>query len=409
MKMRVPLASSGLRDSDILLVNKVLRSGNLTMGAEVKNFEKLMCEYLKVKHFIMVNSGSSANLLMFESLLRPTKSKAKLHPGDGILVPAIAWPTTIWPVIQLGLTPIFVDIDPKTLALDLMKAQELIDNARISVAGLFPIHPLGRAIPPSLLDNFVKKNDLVLISDVCEALGSWSEGLHAGTSGIAGSFSFYFSHHITTMEGGGIATNDSDLADDLRSMRSHGWSRDRSDVKEWTAQISNNDSKFLFVSTGYNVRPMEIQAVIGSSQIKEISNFVNRRRQIARKVFEALAGTELSVIGSETLLENSDEQTNSWMLIPIYVSGKNAPLRKKSIVEALESKLIETRPVLTGNFLAQPAIQRITKYAIESKSFKNAQDITDKAFLVGAHHDLTDEQIDYMCKSLRELALIKWD
>jgi CDP-6-deoxy-D-xylo-4-hexulose-3-dehydrase len=191
-------------------------------------------------------------------------------------------------------------------------------------------------------------------------------------------------------------------------MRSHGWSRDRSDVKEWTAQISNNDSKFLFVSTGYNVRPMEIQAVIGSSQIKEISNFVNRRRQIARKVFEALAGTELSVIGSETLLENSDEQTNSWMLIPIYVSGKNASLRKKSIVEALDSKMIETRPVLTGNFLAQPAIQRITKYAIESKSFKNAQDITDKAFLVGAHHDLTDEQIDYMCKSLRELALNKW-
>jgi CDP-6-deoxy-D-xylo-4-hexulose-3-dehydrase len=153
---------------------------------------------------------------------------------------------------------------------------------------------------------------------------------------------------------------------------------------------------------------MEIQAVIGSSQIKEISNFVNRRRQIARKVFEALAGTELSVIGSETLLENSDEQTNSWMLIPIYVSGKNASLRKKSIVEALDSKMIETRPVLTGNFLAQPAIQRITKYAIESKSFKNAQDITDKAFLVGAHHDLTDEQIDYMCKSLRELALNKW-
>ena len=117
LRMRVPLASSGLRDSDIELVNKVLRSGNLTMGSEVKNFEKSMCEYLKVKHFTMMNSGSSANLLMFESLLRPTKSKPKLHPGDGILVPAIAWPTTIWPVIQLGLIPIFVDVDPKTLAI----------------------------------------------------------------------------------------------------------------------------------------------------------------------------------------------------------------------------------------------------------------------------------------------------
>jgi CDP-6-deoxy-D-xylo-4-hexulose-3-dehydrase len=211
------------------------------------------------------------------------------------------------------------------------------------------------------------------------------------------------------MEGGGVATNDSELADDLRSMRSHGWSRDRSDVNEWTAQISSNDSKFLFVSTGYNVRPMEIQAVIGSSQIKEISNFVNRRRSIARKVFEALAGTELSVIGAESLLEDGDEQSNSWMLIPIYVSGQNASLRKKSIVEALESKQIETRPVLTGNFLAQPAIQRITKYAIESKSFRVAQDITDKAFLVGAHHDLSNEQISFLCQSLRELALNQWD
>ena len=409
VKMRVPLASSGLRDSDIALVNKVLCSGNLTMGAEVKTFEKMMCEYLKVKHFVMVNSGSSANLLMLESLLRPTKSKPKLHPGDGILVPAVAWPTTIWPVIQLGLIPIFVDVDPKTLALDLTKAQELIDTARIPVAGLFPIHPLGHAIPPSMLDEFAKKNDLILISDVCESLGSWSEGLHAGTSGIAGSFSFYFSHHITTMEGGGVATNDSELADDLRSMRSHGWSRDRSDVKEWTAQISNNDSKFLFVSTGYNVRPMEIQAVIGSSQIKDLSNFVNRRRSIARKVFESLAGTELSVIGAESLLEDGDEQSNSWMLIPIYVSGQNASLRKNSIVEALESKQIETRPVLTGNFLAQPAIQRITKYAIESKSFSVAQDITDKAFLVGAHHDLSNEQISFLCQSLRELALNQWD
>ena len=114
-------------------------------------------------------------------------------------------------------------------------------------------------------------------------------------------------------------------------------------------------------------------------------------------------------IGMESLMQNGDEQTNSWMLIPIYVLGKNAALRKKSIVEALESMQIETRPVLTGNFLAQPAIQRITKYAIESTSFKVAQDITDKAFMVGAHHDLSDEQINYLCGSLRELALNKWE
>ena len=174
--MRVPLASSGLRDSDIAAVIQVLKSGNLTMGQEVKKFEKKMADYLKVKHFIMVNSGSSANLLMIEALMRPARSKPILNPGDSILVPAIAWPTTIWPLIQLGLNPLFVDIDPETLALDLVAAQNLIDTSRIPVKGIFPIHPLGRAIPPSKLSDFTNRNELVLINDVCESLGSWSEG-----------------------------------------------------------------------------------------------------------------------------------------------------------------------------------------------------------------------------------------
>ena len=402
--MRVPLASSGLRESDIESINQVLRSGNLTMGSEVKKFEKLMCEYLKVKNFIMVNSGSSANLLMFEALLRPTKSKPRLHLGDGILVPAIAWPTTIWPIIQLGLIPIFVDIDPKTLAIDLIKAQDLIDLTRIPVAGIFPIHPLGYSIPPSQLKSFIEKNNLLLINDTCESLGSWSEDIHAGTFGVAGSFSFYFSHHITTMEGGGIATNDNEYADDLRSMRSHGWSRDRSDVKDWNAKALNNNEKFLFVSTGYNFRPMEIQAVVGSAQILQIDEFVNRRRQIAKRVSGALLGTDLKVIGSESLKDKKLEKINSWMLIPIYVSGVNSTYKKKLIVEELEKNEIETRPVLTGNFLAQPAIQRITRYATDYKNFVNAQDITENAFLVGAHHDLSEDQIAFLCQTIKSVA-----
>ena len=399
--MRVPLASSGLRKTDIDAVMRVLESGNLTMGAEVKNFESKMCNYLGVKHFVMVNSGSSANLLMIEALLRPAVARPRLNPGDSVLVPAIAWPTTIWPLIQLGLNPLFVDVDSKTLALDLSAAQELIESSRIPVKGIFPIHPLGYAIPPSALSEFVSKNDLVLINDVCESLGSWSEGKHAGTTGIASSFSFYFSHHITTMEGGGIATDDDSFADDLRSMRSHGWSRDRSDASSWNSSVSNNDSKFLFVSTGYNVRPMEIQAAIGSLQIDEIDTFVSRRREIARRVSHALTGTELSVIGKETLLSEKTMKTNSWMLIPIKIHGNNIETRKKQILSSLEQLEIETRPVLTGNFLSQPAIQRITRHAVDPRSFKVATDITNTAFLVGAHHDLTDAQIDFLCQSLK--------
>ena len=404
--MRIPLASSGLRKIDIEIAIKVLKSGNLTMGAEVKKFESKMATYLNVKHFIMVNSGSSANLIMIEALMRPTKSKPKLDTGDGVLVPAIAWPTTIWPLIQLGLKPIFVDIDPATLAIDLTVAQETIDSAKIPIKAIFPIHPLGFSLPPSKLNNFAKKNKLILINDVCESLGSWSEGQHGGTSGLAGSFSFYFSHHITTMEGGGVATDNSDFADDLRSIRSHGWSRDRLDVAMWNKKVSANDSKFLFVSTGYNVRPMEIQAAIGTSQIQKVDFFVKKRRQIAQSVSLALDGTNLSVIGLETLFKKPISESNSWMMIPILVTGKNSIKRKQVILEKLNDLEIETRPVLTGNFLSQPAIKRILGSSVKPKDFKGASYISDNAFLVGAHHDLTLSQVKYLCKALRSVSIM---
>ena len=127
--MKVPLASSGLRPQDIQAAVSVLNSGNLTMGRNVRDFESLMAQYLSVKHFIMVNSGSSANLAIVEGLVRPSSGHAKLKPGDGVLVPAVAWPTTVWPIIQLGLTPVFVDIDIENLSLDLKKAQEIINNS----------------------------------------------------------------------------------------------------------------------------------------------------------------------------------------------------------------------------------------------------------------------------------------
>jgi CDP-6-deoxy-D-xylo-4-hexulose-3-dehydrase len=361
-----------------------------------------MASYLGVKHFVMVNSGSSANLLMIEALMRPTISKPRLFPGDSVLVPAIAWPTTIWPLIQLGLNPLFVDVDPSTLALDLNAAQELIDESRISVSAIFPIHPLGRTISPSTLSLFAQRNELILINDVCESLGSWTENKHAGTEGVAASFSFYFSHHITTMEGGGISTNEDKFADDLRSMRSHGWSRDRTDADTWASSKTSHEAKFLFVSTGYNVRPMEIQAAIGSEQIGSLDSFIVKRRSLALQVSEILAGSNLKVIGEETLRENP--QSNSWMLIPILVLGPDANARKSKILKTLEDLEIETRPILTGNFLAQPAIQRITKHAVDPGFFKQATKITNEAFMVGAHHDLTEEQRRYLCESLKSVS-----
>jgi CDP-6-deoxy-D-xylo-4-hexulose-3-dehydrase len=400
--MEIPLASSGLRAKDIEAINEVLNSGQLTMGPRVREFEKLMAEYLQVKHFVMVNSGSSANLAIVEALLRPAYNEPQLQLGDAVLVPAVAWPTTVWPILQLGLVPVFVDVDMSSFAIDLDKAQKTIDDSLLSIRAIFPIHPLGRAINPVILDKFCAKNDLILINDVCESLGSWSEKIHAGTSGLASSFSFYFSHHITTMEGGGIATNSDEFSDDLRSIRSHGWSRDRYDAVEWEHQNKNNDDKFLFVSTGYNIRPMEIQAAVGIEQIRDLPQFVEKRRAIARDIAASLAGSRLKLIGEETLGDYDSEQENSWMLLPILVEIESKEARKLCI-QFLTSKRIETRPVLTGNFLAQPALRRIAQISQHADEFPIANKITSHAFLVGAHHDLTSEQVTYLAKTFSEL------
>jgi CDP-6-deoxy-D-xylo-4-hexulose-3-dehydrase len=404
--MRIPLASSGLRAEDISIAIEVLHSGNLTMGQKVKNFEDKMAEYLGVTNFVMVNSGSSANLAIFEALLRPTKSSPLLEEGDSVLVPAIAWPTTIWPIIQLGLHPVFVDVEPDTLAIDLDKAQHLINLGRRNIKAIFPIHPLGYGIDPKKLDSFSQLNKLVQINDVCESLGSWYGEKHSGTSGLAGSFSFYFSHHITTMEGGGVATNDEEFADDLRSIRSHGWSRDRKDSATWSERLTQNDSKFLFVSTGYNIRPMEIQAAIGSSQIRDLDSFILKRRNIAARVLESVEGTEMSVIGDETLNNQTDARTHSWMLIPIKCRNIT---QKNLVIKFLNDLDIETRPVLTGNFLSQPAIGRIDKHHENAENFPVANSITENCFLVGAHHDLTSEQIDFLALSLKSASQLKYD
>lgn len=396
--MRIPLAVIGLTGPDIENAIAVLQSGNLTMGSQVREFEKRMSEYLGVNHFVMVNSGSSANLLVIESLLRPSKGKPRLKSGDGILVPAIAWPTTIWPIIQLGLVPIFVDVRKDTFDIDLNAASSILNNARVPIRAIFPIHPLGFGIQHEELESFAKQHDLLHISDVCESLGSWNNDKHAGTTGLASTFSFYFSHHITTMEGGGIATNDSDLADDLKSMRSHGWSRDRSDSSYWVSHLNPSDAKFRFVTTGYNLRPTEVQAAIGLNQIAKIDEFVGMRRSIVRRISRACAGGPLRVVG-EQYLEGDFSFSHSWMLTPLALH--DASVSRASAMEYLESKGIETRPVLTGNFLRQPAIE-LLGLDQNADAFPITDWITQNCFVIGCHHDFTDSQVDYIVQALNQ-------
>lgn len=393
----MPLAVVSLSDSDTAEAIQVLQSGNLTMGKKVLEFEQKMAHYLNVNHFIMVNSGSSANLLIFEYLLRSSNNENFLKPGDGVLVPSIAWPTTVWPIVQLGLIPVFVDVDRETFQIDLQSAQKTLNDVSLPIKAIFPIHPLGLGLNHVDLEAFCGQNSLLLVNDVCESLGSWHDNVHAGTSGIAASFSFYFSHHITTMEGGGIATNSLDVADDIRSMRSHGWSRDRSDANRWSAGATMSEAKFRFVTTGYNVRPMEVQAAIGLNQIGKIDELIARRRQLAMQVNLACEGTPMRLMGSK-YLDSDLVRSHSWMMLPLGIVEERTS--KYVVQKYLEDSGVETRPVLTGNFMKQPAMASI-KAIGDADSFANTDWVTENCFLIGAHHDYTQDQIDHLLNVIR--------
>lgn len=397
--MRVPLAPSGLREKDIEAVNGVLRSGNVTMGEKVALFESEMASYLRAKYFVMMNSGSSANLAILEALIRPTKSNALLKKEDEVLVPAIAWPTTIWPILQLGLVPRFVDIDPSTLEIDLERASAMLDGTNSKVKALFPIHPLGFGIDNHKLLNFAQKHELVLFNDVCESLGSWQDSQHSGIVGAASSFSFYFSHHMTTMEGGGVATDNEETYNDLKSIRSHGWSRDRSDISDWNFEVHPSMQKFNFVSTGYNIRPMEIQAAVGLEQLNDLEDFISTRRKNVQYIFDAIGKSQLHMIGVQDGDQIQSNRRHSWMHIPLRIQTSNPKEARLRAVRFLEDSGIETRPPLTGNFLKQPAMARYIDRET-SRDFTSADSVSESTFLIGCHHDLSENQIEYLAEKL---------
>ena len=352
----------------------------------------------------MVNSGSSANLAMIEALLRPSKGPAILSKGDGVLVPAIAWPTTIWPLIQLGLEPFFVDVDPQTLVMDFEKARHIVENSNKKIRAVFPIHPLGLGIQDSILDEFSQSLNLVLINDVCESLGSWQGDRHSGTRGKLSSFSFYFSHHMTTMEGGGVATDDEEIYNDLKSIRSHGWSRDRTDIDDWSMEIHPSLRKFTFISSGYNIRPMEIQAAVGRTQLRDLDKMIGQRRKTVAYITEALEDSPLRVLGAPNSGEILSFKRHSWMHIPISVRTQNPQVDLYRIVRYLEDLGIETRPPLTGNFTKQPAMSRFKDLSIKNQNYPAADYVSETTFLVGCHQGLSELQVEYLGANLTKVS-----
>jgi CDP-6-deoxy-D-xylo-4-hexulose-3-dehydrase len=316
---------------------------------------------------------------MVDALLQ----SGRLQKDDEVLVPALAWPTTVWPLAQLGLVPVFVDVDPKTLAIDLDSAERALGS---QTKGMFLIHVLGQAADLPMYQKFCVKHGLVLLEDVCESLGAHSYGSHAGTFGRMGSFSFYFSHHLSTVEGGMIVTSHDGDANNLRSLRAHGWIRDRSDRTEWAQGYPKIDDRFLFIMPGYNVRPMEIQGAIGSVQLARLDDMLKARESLVRKVNEWVWRYTpwLELIGSEHLAAPPDRyaRRHSWMTMPFRLRD-TAPIHLWEVKQRLQESGVETRPIIAGNLARHPAVDCIPHR--QSVSLTVSDTLLRRGFMIGCH------------------------
>lgn len=384
-----PLAADTLEAPEINAAKAVLDSGFYTMGRHVLAFERQFADWVGSPHAVMVNSGSSANLLMVDALLRSTTGRPTVQAGDEVIVPGLAWPTTVWPLRQLGLVPVFVDVDPATLAIDLDSAEAAIGPR---TCGMFLIHALGRAADRERYAAFCAAKGLTLLEDCCESLGAHSAGRHVGTTSLAGSFSFYFSHHVSTIEGGMIVTGDAGLADDLRGLRAHGWIRDRSDREDWIGRHPTLDRRFLFATMGYNVRPTEIQAAIGTVQLERLDDMLAGREALARDAHRWLEASApwLELIGSEIFSKGSPEtrtsREHSWMTLPLRLRA-DAPVARTAVMDCLERNGVETRPLIAGSLARHPAIEQV-EHRI-APSLDVCDGLLENAFMIGCHPYVT--------------------
>ncbi|MDC3090790.1 aminotransferase class I/II-fold pyridoxal phosphate-dependent enzyme [Rickettsiales bacterium] len=362
---------------------------NVTMGKEVENFENNYSNYLKTKYSVSSNSGSSANLLMIAALCNHY-NKDKLNFGDEVIIPALTWSTTMFPLTQYGLKPVFVDCDLKTLNIDLNKIEGAIGP---KTRAIFIVHIYGNPCDMSGIISICKKYNLLLIEDSCESMGAYFNKSPVGSFGLMSSFSFYFSHHITCMEGGITVTKDKSLFESMKMIRSHGWIRNIKNKAKWKKMGPNIDPKFLFVNEGYNLRLTEPQAVMASIQLKKLDLFVKKRRKAATYYKKRFKEFE-----DNFFYQNETRNAyHSWFGFPITI--KNRKIKCKILCDYLNRNGIETRAVVSGNLAKQP-VTKLYPNRVSGK-LENVNYIMNNSFSIGCHQDITYNEIDYVYMKIK--------
>lgn len=384
-----PLSGSSWDEQEIDAIHRVIASNNYTMGLEVAAFEQEFAAFVGSKHAVMVNSGSSANLLAIFSLLyHPDKL---LRPGDEVLVPAVSWSTTFFPVHQSGLFLRFVDVDRDTLNIDLEKMEKAVTAKTRAV---FAVNLLGNPNDFVRLQEFCKNYKLVLIEDNCESLGATLNGKMAGTFGLCGTFSTFFSHHISTMEGGIIVTDDTALYHTLLSLRAHGWIREQPSDSHLQIDASDFVRLFRFVLPGFNVRPLEMSGAIGRAQLKKLPNIIEVRRRNATLFKKHCGDIEGIRIQKET-------GVSSWFGFSVLLEGRFLGQRE-DLVNILVANGIECRPVVSGDFTANPVIRHLNHTV--GSTLEVAESVDKNGLFIGNHHFDLSDRLSYVGAIIREFS-----
>jgi len=372
-----PLLENGFSRRDISEGQKVLKTRFITMGKHTSKFEKIFAKKFKSKYAVMVNSGSSANLLAVFASKNPLR-KHIFKNNDEALIPVLCWATSLWPLVQAGLKPKFVDIDPKTLNVD---ADHLISKINKKTKVIMLVNVLGSATNVKKITDYAKKKKIIVIEDNCESLAGKLNNKFLGTFGDFGTFSFFYSHQITSGEGGMVLCNNIKDYGLLVGLRSHGWSRGVFQ-KKISKQYSKLDSRYIFYNSGFNLRPLDIQAAIGLSQFNRLELIKSIRKYNKKMIIECII-KDIRWKNQFQFVEIPKNIDPSYMVIPLLLAKKYKN-KKKVFIKNLEKMGIETRPIISGSFVNQPSAKL---YNLNKKNikFEGAQFVEDLGFVIGLH------------------------
>ena len=366
---------------ELIALQRVMDSGRYTMGPEVATFEEKFADYVGAKYAVMTNSGSSANLIALTSIVQ--NPNYNLNAGDEVIVPAVSWSTTFFPVQQNGLVLKFVDIDKNTLNIDSKLVEEAITEKTKAV---FAVNLLGNSCELAELKRICDDRGLVLIEDNCESFGASHQNKYCATWGTAGTFSFFFSHHLQTMEGGMIVTDDEDLYDYMRSLRAHGWVRDIGNNSSlYTKSGDPFEDSFRFVLPGYCVRPLEMSGAVGQVQLEKANDMLDQRI-VNSKIYHHFFDN-VDYARTQTPTQNS---VHSYFGFSFVL--QNSLLDKRSeVINLFREHGIECRPIVAGNFMRNPVIERLNYTTFGT--YDGANEIHDQGFFLGNDNRILEEQL----------------